>query len=226
MCTMKDWERIVREHLEAGKLPRGVCDEVVAELAAHLDETCEQARQRGMTDDAAVKTALQEIDDWRVLADEIMRAKSEEDSMNQRTKALWLPALATLTAVSLVTLALTEASLQPRFIERPAKAPVLYMTWLFSNLFFGALGAFLSRRAGGSRLARIVAGTFPAIVMFGICVVAIPVSAFSEPNPYVLHHPAGLALAVVIWAGAPGITLLAGASPFLRETRRHLSSQA
>jgi hypothetical protein len=171
---------------------------------------------------------MQEVNDWRVLAEEIARAKSEENSMNQRTKALWLPALASLTAVSLFTLALTEIGMQPRFIERlnSTFAPFLYMGWLFSNLFFGALGAFLSRRAGGSRLARVLAGTFPAIVMFGSCAVAIPVSAVFEPNPFVLHHPFVVVQGVLVWSGAPGIALLAGAWPFLRETAPHVGSQA
>lgn len=59
--------------------------------------------------------------------------------MNQRTKALWLPALASLAAASLFTLALTEISLQPHIIARlnSTVAPLLYVVWLFSNLFLG-----------------------------------------------------------------------------------------
>lgn len=141
--------------------------------------------------------------------------------MNQRTKALWLPALASLAAASLFTLALTEISLQPHIIARlnSTVAPLLYVVWLFSNLFFGALGAFLSRRAGGSRLARIVAGTFPAIVMFLLCGLVIPVSAlFFEHNTVVRNHPSRLALGILIWAAAPAVALMLGAASFLRDS--------
>src|SRR5271168_3171541 len=92
------WNMIVRECM---KFPHSQCnlDEgVIAELVAHLEETYELAVSRGLDATAALEgtlqeVALQEINDWRVLAANIHRAKSEEGPMNQqRARKLWLPA--------------------------------------------------------------------------------------------------------------------------------------
>jgi hypothetical protein len=92
-----------------------------------------------------------------------------------------------------------------------------YIGWLLAQVACGALGASLSRRSGGTHIARIVAGAFPAIVMFGLCAIVIPVSALFERNAHVLWHPGLVALGVLIWAAVPAVALLLGAAPFLKE---------
>jgi len=143
--------------------------------------------------------------------------------MNHRTKTLWLPALASFTAASLFLLVLTQISLQPQFLVRLHSGLGLsfYLGWLVAQALFGALGAFLSRRAGGTRTARIVAGEFPALVMFGVWALVIPASAFAEHNTFVLQHPLYYALGIFPWVVLPGIALLLGATPFLREAKLH-----
>lgn len=155
-------------------------------------------------------------------------AGSEWNRLNLRTRSLWLPGFVTLTAASLFLFAeevalahdssfyFTGISLRPDQVV--SGLPLwFYLAWLLAQVFCGALGAFLSRRGGGTRITRTISAAFPALVMFGLCAVAIPISALFERHSYVLHHPLQLALAVFIWAGAPGIALLAGASPFLRD---------
>jgi len=219
---MPDWKELVRQRLRSVKLAATNREEIVRELATHLEEDYETARTRGLTDAAAITHTLQEVEDWSVLARDIHHATLEDTLMNHRTKSLWLPSLASLAAASLFLLALTEISLQPHFLVKlnAGLGRSLYFGWLVAQILFGALGAFLSRRAGGTRAARIVAGTFPALVMFGLCAVAIPVSALFEPNALIFRHPLYVALGVLIWAGAPAITLLLGAAPFLRERQR------
>src|SRR5579864_5625855 len=176
---MPDWKRIVSENMSALNLPSGAREEVIAELAVHMEETYEHAHSRGLTETAALEATLQETNDWHVLAADIARAKSKEGPMNARTKSLWLPALASLFALSLFLFVLTEMSMRPPLLVRlhSGAAQWLYAAWIIGQIAFGALGAFLSRRVGGSRIARVVAATFPAIVMLVACAVVIPVSA-------------------------------------------------
>jgi hypothetical protein len=194
-------------------------EEVIAELAAHLEEVCEHAQSRGLNPTEALELTLQEVANCHALAADIRRAKSKEDTMNHRTRSLWLPALASLFASSLFLLVLTEISMRPPMLVRlhSGAAQQLYAVWLIGQIAFGALGAFLSRRVGGNRIARIVAGTFPAIVMLASCVIVIPVSALMQHNDFIFHNPGRLWWGAFLWAVVPAVTLLLGAAPFLQQ---------
>jgi hypothetical protein len=110
--------------------------------------------------------------------------------------------------------------MEPRFLVRlPGLGRSFYIEWLCAQILFGALGAFLSRRAGGTRTARIVAGTFPAIVQLGLWAFWIPASALLEHNAFVLDHPVYYAFGIFVWVVPPGIALLLGATPFLKEQK-------
>src|SRR5260221_10204519 len=217
---MPDWKKLVRERLDPSALPPEHREQVILELAAHIEETYEAARAQGLTETEAEKRALQEAGDWHVLGKDIQRAtRAREQPMNQRTKSLWLPALANFAATTLFLLVLTQVSLAPRYLVRlnSGLGVSLYVGWLVAQLMFGALGAFLSRRAGGTRSARIAAATFPAIFLFGLWAIWIPVSAVLEHNAFVLRHPLYYALGIFIWVVLPGIALFLGAAPFLGE---------
>jgi len=282
---MPDWKSLVRERLEPHQ-PLAHREEVVAELAAHLEECYAQARSEGLPDHAAVELTLKQVEDWQVLATEIVRTKSEEDSMkttshrtktvllptiailfafglvllfldraailqriiwmactallfcvvaseanrlNLRTRSVWLPGFVTLTAASLLMFAeeivlihdpsfyFTDLSLRPGHLISGLPR-WFYIGWLMGQVLCGALGAFLSRRGGGTRAARLVAGAFPALVMFLLCGLVIPLSALFEHNTFALSHPSRLALGILIWAAVPAVALLLGAAPFLRST--------
>jgi len=218
---MPDSKKLVRERIGPCGLPPADRKEVVEELAAHLEEAYEAARSQGLTEAMAFELSLQEVRDWDVLAANIHNAKSEEDRMNHRTKSFWLPALASFAAASLFLLVLTQISMEPRFLVRlnSGLGRSFYFGWLCAQVLFGALGAFLSRRAGGTRATRVIAAVFPAIVTFGVWAFVIPISALGEHNPFVLRHPLYYALGFFVWVVPPGITLLLGAAPFLRESK-------
>ena len=219
MRMMKDWQKTVREHLETCRLPREIRDDIVIELAAHLEEAYANARAQGLGDAEAVEQALQEAGNWNVLAENITHAK--EQSMNNRTKSFWLPALASFTAASLFLLVLTKISMQAQSLIRLSSGlgRPFYFGWVSAQILFGALGAFLSRRAGGSRATRVLAGIFPAIVMFVLWAVVIPASAVAEHNAFVLNHPLYYALGIFVWVVPPGVALLVGTAPFLKSQR-------
>lgn len=157
-------------------------------------------------------------------------AASEVSRLNQRTRSLWLPGLISLTAASLLMFAeemvlvhdssfyFTDISLRPSHLVSGLPR-WFYFLWLLAQVVCGALGAFLSRSMGGTRASRIAAGAFPAIAMFLLCGLVIPISAVFEHNVFVFRHPSGIALGILLWAAAPGVALLVGASPFLGEPK-------
>ena len=110
---------------------------------------------------------------------------------------------------------LQRTSFQPRLVWFGHMAMLFYWPWLAGLPAFGALGAFLSRRAHGSTPTRLAAGLSPALVLFatfcGILPVGLAVDGFS------LFRFTYFCLAVTNWAVLPAFASLLGARPFLRE---------
>ena len=125
-------------------------DEVISELAAHLEETYENALAVTKNENDAIQLALGEVEDWRALGARIQCARSAGGPMNYRTKSLWMPALACITYSSLAMMLLQFAEVRPQLVWTKPVAFFLYWPWLGMLPFCGALGAWLSRRAGGS----------------------------------------------------------------------------
>ena len=282
---MPNWRKLVKERLATRGLAPSVEEEVVAELAAHLEESYTEACARGLGYEQAIAVSMREVEDWKVLRENICRAKSGGDSMNHRTKTLWLPGLATLWAVGVLlvlldraaflqrliwigcmamllctaaseanrlnqrtksfwlpgfvsltgamlfllaadlmhspSILLTEIGLQPRDLVQFNSGPAhsVYFPWLVAQVAFGALGASLSRRAGGNRAERIAAAGLPVIVIVGMFAVVLPISFLIERGVTPAPHPAYVAVNLLVWVLAPAIALLLGAAPFLKEPK-------
>jgi len=107
-----DWKEIVRQRLP---LPSSA-QEAIPEVAAHLEETYDDALTEGLTAPAAIKFTLQQVEDWGALRKSICRAKCKEGPMNPRTKTLWLPALAVLFAAGVALVLLDRATVLQRLI--------------------------------------------------------------------------------------------------------------
>jgi hypothetical protein len=136
-----DWSKIVRERMQSPNAPRTVNEDVIAELAAHLEEAYEHAKFRGMTESAALEATLQEVSDWRVLAQDIIRAQSREVDMNDRIKRLWLLAAVAWLGASLLVMVLQRPDrLQPSLI-------LFYLPWLATLPLVCAAAAYLEQRA-------------------------------------------------------------------------------
>ena len=93
---MRDWEALVEGHLTGLALEPAERAEVIAELAAHLAESCEELRRQGMTEEEAVKRTLSQVEDWQNLRRRIQSAKTKENIMSNRVKQFWLPSLVTM----------------------------------------------------------------------------------------------------------------------------------
>lgn len=213
---MLDWKRLVSARLAQLRLPHEAKEAVISELAAHLEETCEEARSRNLDEPDAINLVLQEVDDWHVLAADIRRAKSQEDPMNHRTKSLWLPALLTLLGASVSLMATQFLGLQPRLVWIHGMGITLYWPWIAGLPLCGALGAHLSQRAHGPLRARLAAGLSPALIMLIVMLLILPWGLALDGIHFLTLVSFGMGLAN--WVALPAFALLIGAAPFLHQS--------
>lgn len=213
---MPDWRKLVRERLEPSALSASAHEEIVSELAAHLEETYTGALSQGMIEAAAVDLTRQEVNDWHALAADIRRAKSEEHFVNHRTKALWLPALATFLSASVSLMLCQFLGMHPRIVRVGEGSMWFYWPWLATLPIFGGLGALLSHRARGHIRARLAAGLSPALIMLIVMLLILPWGLAIDGLHFL--QLVGFGLGLLSWVALPGLALLLGAIPFLRET--------
>ena len=213
---MRDWEALVERQLNGIALGPEESAEVIAELAAHLAESCEGLRKQGMTEEEAERRTIAQVEDWRKLSRLIQTARRRENVMTNRVKQFWFPSLLTL-FLSMGLLMLVQIfGPNPWVIARKsawsliAPVVVVYLPWLFSLPLIGAMGAYLSNRAGGSRRAMLSAIVFPVLPYSVFFLVALPVTAIF--NDRLGHNIMFLALFVglLAWVVAPAAALLAG----------------
>jgi|SRR5580658_3103222 hypothetical protein len=208
-----DWAALVREQLHPLNLPASDQEEVIAELAAHLEDLYEQELGKGISESEARNKVMDEVVGWRALAKTIQRSKSQEEIMNPRTKHFWLPGLVSLTAAMILLTPLIAISMQPRFLGRSPLQMVL-LPWLALLPVCGAAGAYLSRRGGGNRRARLAAGLFPTIALFTLGAILVPTRLLTFAHPEWRYGLIALALGIIL----PSAALLLGALPFLHES--------
>ena len=91
-------------------------------------------------------------------------------------------------------------------------APVatVYIPWLLSLPLIGAMGAYLSNRAGGSRRAVFSSIVFPVLPYLAVFLVGFPVALILEDH--VAHNImlSAFLVALVVWVLVPGAALSAG----------------
>src|SRR6267378_7091276 len=213
---MRDWETLVEGHLAGLVLEPAERAEVITELAAHLEEVCEELHSRGIAEEDAVERTLSQVENWQVLRQGIHSAKTKENSMTNRVKQFWLPSLVTM-LLTMGLLALIQIfGPNPWVIARKSRwslvAPVavVYLPWLLSLPVIGAMGAYLSNRAGGSRRAIFSSIVFPVLPYLVFFVVALPVMAIF--NDQLAHNImfGALFVGLFAWVLAPGAALFVG----------------
>jgi hypothetical protein len=241
---MPDWQALVSARLGPLDGDERQRAEIIGEVAGHLEDEYVERCARGLAESAAMEETLAQVADWEELARQIRLAKRAEGIMNKRTKGYWLPGLVCFTA-SMVWLMILELSVPiqlpwyPRACFAPSQVGIAhslcgmwdtqlqiytlavpYALWLLTQPIFGALGAYLSRRGGGERRARLVAGVFPALMfLFSLGVVGV-IAVFVERNQFVLNHRLYFGTMIFPWVIFPGLALVLGVLPFLREPRR------
>jgi len=127
--------------------------------------------------------------------------------MNNRTKTLWLPAVASLTGSMAWRLILQRSFPRSEPLLNHAGLPLTYqLLWLAALPLFGAAGAHLSRRTGGDRLTAFTAALCPSIVMIPLWIALA--TRMSHPSPAQWF---GLLCGVLNWIVVPGVALSLGA---------------
>ncbi len=130
--------------------------------------------------------------------------------MNQRTKSLWLPGLISLLVANVFLMMLQRSGLPIHLFKLGSVILALYVPWLVVLPLCGAIGAYLSLRAGGDRVARLSAALFPGIAFLGLFCLVFLASLFVG-HATVVMIGVGLLMGVL-----HGVALLLGALPFLK----------
>ena len=201
---MPDWIAYVKEHLG-----RDHSAEVVEELANHLEETYLSLRRQGIGEREALCMTERQVRNWQELREQIVRA--QEDHMNDRVRRLWIPGLVTFLGAAVSLVVIGKLGVEPKaFIATPFPPLVFYIPWLVTLPVFGALGAFLARRANARGMSVHVSSTFPAILMAIAMVITLAsVLLLLGRTPPVLTPGAFLA-AGISEVAVPAVALLMG----------------
>jgi hypothetical protein len=228
---MHDWGQIVRERLANLALPDEDAAQVLDELAGHLEEAYQSLRNEGLSEPVATVRVLEGVGDWRVLQRKIESSRNKETITNKRVTQFWFPAFLTL-ALSMVLLALIEFFAPKPWVTPMPGGPrlrmtplaVVYVSWLVFLPFIGALGAYLSSRAGGrSRvvLSSCVFSVFPYVAFF---VIGLPLALILDDH--VAHNISIPAFFVGLsaWVIFPAMALLAGGWPVQYFASRRLGA--
>jgi|SRR5215469_3433718 len=211
---MPDWKRLVRDQMPLCEMAQEMREEVISEIAAHLEDAAEDSRLLGSLGELKSPEFLNVH--WKNLGRAIERARREEEPMNYRSRSLWLPALINI-ALAATLLIISEklgpSSVVVRLGSIELPFPVL---WLLTLPICGAAGAFLSRRAHGSDVVRLIAGLAPSLVWMAVfCIIGL---AFTLEWPVFRGFPMNdFAVSALSWVILPALCLLPGALPLLRK---------
>jgi hypothetical protein len=215
---MHDWEALVREKLAGSSLESEKLRDVIAELADHLEETFEQLRRQGLTEEAAAERALSQGKNWQSLRRKIQKARIKEDVMSDRVKQVWLPGFLTLFLSLMLLMAIQFFGPQPLIVSTSgwrmmAPVAVIYVPWLLSLLLIGAMGAYLAGRAGASPRATLLSILFFVLPYSVFFVIWIPVSLILDDHIGHNTMRGALLMGLVAWVVLPAVALLAGGLP-------------
>jgi hypothetical protein len=211
---MRDWEALVKQRLAGLALEPEETTEVIAEVAAHLEDTCEEMLRQGLTEEEAVRRALSQVGDWKDLRRKILAAKRRGQIMEKRVRQVWIPGFLTLILSMFFLTALYRLGLRGRLVWSGPNAILLYTPWLAGLPFFGALGAYVSSRVGGSRATVLFVSIFPALALTFAFLLMFPIG-FALEGITGRHGDFSSVAATLLkdgigWLLVPGIALLGG----------------
>jgi len=211
---MPDWQKLVGQRLSDLALDAAEKEEVHAELAAHLEDFYESLRTKSLQEQAAIQQTLAQVANWPDLRRKILMAKKGRDFMKKRLHQLWIPGFLTFILSTVFLMTLQKLGFQPRIVGDGPNAILFCAPWLESLLFVGALGAYLSSRAGGSRGAALFASVFPVLALTTAFLLMFPIDLIVERA--IGNHVDFSIVATALlregigWILVPGAALLVG----------------
>ena len=134
--------------------------------------------------------------------------------MQKRMHQLWIPGFLTMTLSIVFLVALQKLGFNARIVSWRHSDIFFYAPWLVSLPFLGALGAYISSRAGGSRGTALLASIFPALALTLTFLLMFPIDMIIEP---IIGRQVDFSLVATAllrdgigWILIPGAALLAG----------------
>ena len=213
---MRDWRQLVEQRLAGLAIEDGEASQVFEELAAHLEEKYQALLKEGVREEDAVRRVLDNVGDWKDLQRKIESSRKEENHMEKRVTQFWLPAFVTL-LLSMALLAVIQiygpnpwVTPMPGGRLRMTPVAVVYVAWLVLLPFVGALGAYLSKRAGGGPRAIFSSILFPVFPYIAFFVIGLPIAIMLDDH--IAHNimiPAFF-VGLTAWVIFPAAALLAG----------------
>jgi hypothetical protein len=228
---MPDWQQIVSSKLSGLALEPEEVTQVLEEVAGHLEEEYQSLLSKDVPEKEAARRALRRVDDWQALKQMIESARKKENPMPKRVAQFWLPAFLTL-LLSMVLLAVIQMfgpNPWTRVVASRWWMPVavVYVSWLLFLPLIGALGAYISRRAGGSARAVFFSIVFPTLPYLTFFLIGLPIALILDDR--VVHNITIPAFFVGLsaWVIFPAAALLAGGWPVhFFASRRLISSRS
>lgn len=135
--------------------------------------------------------------------------------MKKRVQQLWIPGFLTFILFTLFLAIVQKAGFRPLIVGSGPNAILFYVPWLAGLPFFGALGAYLSSRAGASRGTMVLASVFPVLAFAGTFVLLFPIDVVVK---WIIGRKVyGFAIVATTilrdgasWLLIPGVALLVG----------------
>jgi hypothetical protein len=211
---MPDWQELVRQRLSSLALDAEEKDEVQVELAAHLEESYEVFCKEGLPEKEAVHRTFEQVADWRDLQRRIFIAKRSGHPMQKRIHQLWIPGFLTMALSIVFLVTLQKLGFNARMVSWRDSDIFFHAPWLVSLPILGALGAYISSRAGGSRGTALLASIFPALALTLAFLLMFPIDLIIEPIIGRRVNFGIVATAIlrdgIGWILVPGAALLVG----------------
>lgn len=212
---MPDWQKLVRRRLSGLAFDFTEKEEIHTELAAHLEESYEALCTEGLSEHDAVQKTLAQVSDWKDLQRKIFMVKRRRHPMHKRLHQLWIPGFLMLILSMVFLVTLQRLGFWPRIVSWSGPGTILfYLPWLLSLPFFGAIGAYISSRAGGSRGTVLLASVFPVLALTAAFLLMFPIGLIIER---IFDRPNGFSVVATVilrdgigWLVVPGAALLAG----------------
>lgn len=137
--------------------------------------------------------------------------------MNMRVRELWAPALSTfLVSLAVQFVALSVPQWPPWvFFMRNRVSVVLAPLWVLALPFIGALGAWLSLRAGGNTRERLLAALGSAWLSGSMVTLGVPLSMIIERHFSLRTKLTAYMAYMIAWCLVPAVLLVLGALPWL-----------
>jgi hypothetical protein len=226
---MPDWQELVRQRLKGLALESEESAQIVEELADHLEDQYRALLCDGFSEKVAIDCVREKIGDWRDLKSQIESSREKERPMNSRVSQFWLPAFLTI-LLAMSFLMIVEALGFEPWVSSAWGGPqgtvpvaVVYLPWLITLPFIGALGAYVSGRAGGRGWTVFSSVIFPIVPYLAFCVIGLPTAMILDGH--IAHNiilPAFF-VGFGVWVLLPGVALLAGGMPVHYFSRRALA---